>query len=92
MCVRMLLTAHYTDRMLYGMNATTLHNTRKRLHLTQAALARLLGVAENTVARMERGEMGISEPMARLLLFVQRDIDEGGGKYSEYLAAIRRKK
>lgn len=88
----MLPPADYTDGMLYGMNAITLHGMRKRLHLTQAALARLLGVAENTVARMERGEMGISEPLARLLLFVQRDIDEAGGKYAEYLATVRKQK
>lgn len=40
---------------------------RDKLGLTQAALAMLLGVASNTVARWERGERPISEPIARLV-------------------------
>ncbi len=31
------------------------------------ALAQAVGVTSNTLARWERGEMGISEPAARLL-------------------------
>jgi transcriptional regulator with XRE-family HTH domain len=72
------------------MTPTAFHNGRKRLHLTQAGLARLVGISPNSVARMERGEMGISEPVARLFLFVQRDLEAGGG-YAEYLATTRRK-
>jgi len=74
------------------MTAAALRNLRPRLRLSQAGLARLLGVAPNTVARMERGEMRISEPTARLLLFVQRDIEEAGGNYAEYLATVRGKR
>ena len=73
------------------MNAETLRRLRGRLRLSQAVLARLLGVAPNTVARMERGELPIREPIARLLLFVARDIDQTGGKYAEHLATTRRK-
>jgi len=35
--------------------------------LTQAALAATLGVAPNTVARWERNERTITEPMTRLI-------------------------
>jgi len=40
---------------------------RKRLGLTQAAFGKRLGVTQNTVARWERGEMGISETASRLI-------------------------
>ena len=36
------------------------------LKLTQKQLGEQLGVAENTVARYERGELNINEPVARL--------------------------
>ena len=38
-----------------------------RAGLTQAALAAKLGVAANSVARWERNERTIAEPMARLI-------------------------
>ena len=40
---------------------------RRKLAMTQAALALEIGVTSNTVARWERGEMAIYEPAARLL-------------------------
>ena len=40
---------------------------RKLLGLTQQQLANLVGVTRNTIARQERGELGIGEPMARLI-------------------------
>jgi transcriptional regulator with XRE-family HTH domain len=73
------------------MTSTAFYRLRRRLGLSQPKLARLLGVAPNTVARMERGEMGISVPMARLLLFVAQDIEAGRG-YAEYLAVIDARK
>ena len=40
---------------------------RKSLGLTQKGLAVLVGVATNSIARQERGEMGIRESLARLI-------------------------
>jgi predicted transcriptional regulator len=40
---------------------------RKGLGLTQKELAVLMGVATNSIARQERGEMGIRESLARLI-------------------------
>jgi transcriptional regulator with XRE-family HTH domain len=40
---------------------------RRQLGLTPAALAELAGVTANSLARQERGEMGIRESLARLL-------------------------
>lgn len=49
------------------MTGRKLNAIRRKLGLTQAALAKAIGVASNTVARWERGEMTISEPAARLV-------------------------
>jgi len=45
---------------------------RSRLGLTQAALSERLGVTANTVARWERNEGRITEPMERLIRLVTR--------------------
>ncbi len=45
---------------------------RSRLGLTQAALSERLGVTANTVARWERNEVRITEPMERLIRLVTR--------------------
>ncbi len=51
------------------MHHTELRARRHRLGLTQAQLAEYLGVATNTVARWERGEMRIAHPeMLRAML------------------------
>jgi len=49
------------------MKATELHNFRKVLGLTQAGLAKAVGVTSNAIALAERGERGIGEPLARLV-------------------------
>jgi len=49
------------------MTGKELLEIRKRLKWSQAQLARAIGVAGNTVARWERGELGISEPVGRLV-------------------------
>lgn len=54
------------------MKATELRRHRKVLGLTQAGLAEAVGVTSNAIALAERGERGISEPLARLVrLLVQ---------------------
>ncbi|MBI3806769.1 MAG: helix-turn-helix domain-containing protein [Nitrospirae bacterium] len=49
------------------MTGATLKRIRKELALTQKALAEKIGVTTNTVARWERAEVGIAEPIARLI-------------------------
>lgn len=49
------------------MQGEELKRIRKRLKLTQAQFAELVGVTPNTVARWERGEMEMREPTARLI-------------------------
>ena len=38
--------------------------------LTQAGLAKIVGVDKNSIARQERGEMGIREPLAKLIRLI----------------------
>ncbi len=49
------------------MKGTELRRLRKVLELTQAGLAKAVGVTPNAIALAERGERGISEPLARLV-------------------------
>ena len=49
------------------MKATELYRLRKVLGLTQAGLAKAVGVTSNAIAIAERGERGIGEPLARLV-------------------------
>ena len=49
------------------MTGTDVQRLRRRLRLTQAALARKIGVHALTVSRWERGQVRVTEPMARLL-------------------------
>ena len=44
---------------------------RKRLGLTQAELAKQIGVTGNTLARWERDELPIREPIVRLIHTLQ---------------------
>jgi len=54
------------------MTGQELKDHRKRLGVTQAQLAERLGVTANALARWERGERRIAEPVARLVrLLVQ---------------------
>lgn len=59
------------------MTPAGLKRIRLQLGLTQAQLAKQLGVGQNAVARWETGTRGISEPIARL---VQRIAAEARGK------------
>lgn len=49
------------------MKASELYRLRKVLGLTQAGLAKAVGVTSNAIALAERGERGIGEPLARLV-------------------------
>ncbi len=49
------------------MTGPQLKALRARLDLTQAQLAKSVGVAANTLARWERGEMPIPASVAKLL-------------------------
>jgi predicted transcriptional regulator len=53
--------------MVWGMTGQQMRKMRKGLGLTQKELAVLVGVATNSIARQERGEMGIRESLARLI-------------------------
>lgn len=52
------------------MKGAELRTIRKHLGKTQAQLAEAVGVATNTIARYERDEMRISEPIARLVRII----------------------
>jgi transcriptional regulator with XRE-family HTH domain len=57
------------------MNAEELKAIRQRLGLTQEQLAGKVGVAPNSIARQERGELGIRESLARLLRLIDAGLD-----------------
>ena len=52
------------------MKGNELRRIRKRMVLTQAQMAEVVGVTRNTVARWERDEVPMREPMARLIRMV----------------------
>lgn len=54
------------------MRARDVNRTRRRLGLTQAQFAALLGVTRVTVARWETGTVAVREPMAKLIRMVVR--------------------
>ena len=56
------------------MTGVQLRRIRHRLGLTQAAMALRIGVAPNSVARWERGEMKITEPVARLVTLLGQSV------------------
>ena len=53
--------------MVCVVTGQQMRKIRKGLGLTQQELALLVGVATNSIARQERGEMGIRESLARLI-------------------------
>lgn len=56
------------------MTGQKLKALRRRTGLTQAALAELVGVAPNSIARFERDELVMKPTTARLIEFVTRDL------------------
>ena len=53
------------------MKGVTMRTRRKQLGMTQQELASAIGTHKNTIARYERNELMIPEPVARLLAFIQ---------------------
>lgn len=62
------------------MTGEELRRIRKRLGLTQVALAERLGVAPNSVARWERDEVPIREVVARLVRLLAKVPAQTSGK------------
>jgi DNA-binding XRE family transcriptional regulator len=54
-----------------GMSGKTLKDIRERLGWSQETMASWLGVARNTVARMEIGTLPVPVTTARLAILVQ---------------------
>ena len=52
------------------MTGPELKHIREKLGWSQARLAEAVGVAPNSIARQERGELGIKESLARLIRLV----------------------
>jgi DNA-binding transcriptional regulator YiaG len=53
--------------MVTTMKAHAVRELRRDMGLSQSEFARLVGVAPNTVARWERGELGMRPTTARLI-------------------------
>lgn len=75
----------------YGSSYTTasmkgreLKAIRQRLGVSQAGVAKLLGVTQNTVSRWERDELRISKPVGRLIRIA------GGEPVAAVLAGSKR--
>ena len=66
------------------MTGQQMRKIRKGLGLTQKELAVLVGVATNSIARQERGEMGIRESLARLIRLTAQTEAKGGRIKREY--------
>ena len=62
------------------MTGEEVRRIRLRLGLTQAELGERLGVAANSVARWERGEMGIRPTAAGLLRLMAQIEKQGKGR------------
>jgi transcriptional regulator with XRE-family HTH domain len=62
----------YPDRIVRDMTGSDLAALRARMKLTQVAFAEELGVHANTLARYERDEIAIPEPVARLAQLLAR--------------------
>jgi DNA-binding transcriptional regulator YiaG len=86
--VNRILTLGYPNKVLDPLLYATYNNymkpqelkkIREQLGLTQAQLAELVGIAPNSIARQERGEIGIREPLARLLRMIALNPEKKSG-------------
>src|SRR5687767_11600377 len=57
------------------MTGKELMKIRLKLGLTQRQLAERVGIASNNIAKQERGILGISEPVARLIRVIAAGVD-----------------
>jgi len=57
------------------MTSRALKAIRAQLGWSQARLAAAVGIATGSIARQERGELGISEPVARLVRLIAAGVD-----------------
>jgi transcriptional regulator with XRE-family HTH domain len=57
------------------MTAKELKSIRAKLGFTQKRLADMIGIAPNNLAKQERGELGISEPVARLVRLIAAGVN-----------------
>jgi len=64
------------------MKANELRLIRKRLGWSQARLAEAAGVAKNSIARQERGELGIKESLARLIRIIAEGVPSLGPSHT----------
>ncbi len=62
------------------MDGRELKRIRRRLKVTQVGFAEQIGVAPNTVARWERDERAITEPLARLIRLLAGQSRRKGGR------------
>jgi len=62
----------YPLRIVAGVTGEQLKQIRKKLGLTQKELADRVGVVTNSIARQERGEIGIRESLARLIVLLAK--------------------
>ena len=67
------LTAHIRYVYSEPMTPPDLRRLRRRLGVSQARFAALVGVTSNTVARWERGELGMRPTTDRLIRLVAKD-------------------
>lgn len=64
------MTRHSALRIVQVVTGDEVRRLRKKLGLTQEGLAELVGVTANSVARWERGELGVRESAARLMRLI----------------------
>ena len=66
------MKSHYPNRIVVEMTGDELRGARSRLRKTQEELAALVGVHWNTIARYERGEIKIPEPLSLLITLLSK--------------------
>ena len=62
------------------MTGEQLKKIRGKLGWTQAQMAAAVGLTRNTIARQERGEVGVQGPLARLVTILEQQKRKGGRK------------